>query len=172
MNIPPPKFLVKWLVTRAKRSPIESILGSDGSLYMERYTLFKRDYLWVRLHITHRSDEGAHLHDHPWRNLSWILDAGYVEEMEHETICRIPGDIIYRGLDARHRLDLYAYDDELTIPCTSLFITGKWQQVWGFYKNGVKIPWREYLTEHNSRALLMKQQRRRKVVDISSRREH
>lgn len=168
MNIQPPKFLVKWLINRAMRTPIESILGSDGSLYMERYTLFKRDWLWIRLHITRRGDEGEHLHDHPWRNVSWILEGGYLEETGHKVFRRVKGDLIFRSLKMRHRLDLYTGGGFL-LPCISLFITGRWQQVWGFYKNGVKIPWREYLAQHNTRALLMKQQRK---PDTSSRQEH
>lgn len=147
MNIYPPRWLVNWLVKRAERRPLDFIYDDDGSLYMKRYTLFQFPWVWARIHVTHRSDADPHLHDHPWRNVSWILDGSYGEELPDHSPwsvrlkVRHHGDIIFRGLKFRHRLDIYR------APCISLFITGKYKQSWGFFVDDKKIPWRDYLAQ-------------------------
>lgn len=153
LRIPPPRWLINWAISQADHNPIPDITHDDGSLYMERGTIFRCEWMWIRVHITYRSDKDPHRHDHPWRNISWILVNGYIEDMPTGRVKRIPGEIIFRGLKSQHRLDLYTVmrsdgkPSEIfgMAPCVSLFITGRWLQTWGFFVDGVKVPWREYL---------------------------
>lgn len=150
MHLHPPNRLVDLMIAKAKENPIPSIFGPDGSLYMERYTLYRKPQVWARIHVTYRSDLDPHLHDHPWRNVSWILKNGYLEQMPDRSVYRYKGDIIYRGLKSRHRLDLLIDDRGAIQPCTSLFITGEWKQVWGFFlENNVKVPWKQYIHQRD-----------------------
>jgi len=154
MHIYPPKRLVDWLVARAKRDPLPSIYHPKDGLYMERFNLKHWRYLWLRLHITWRSDADKHRHDHPWWSISWILDNGYFEQYEDHTELRWRGDIVFRRATTSHRLDL-TYDETLRdgtlLPCVSLFITGPKVQSWSFIVDGAKVPWRQYIAERDSK---------------------
>lgn len=155
MRIPCPDWLLHRIERRAQQNPITPIYGSDGSMYMERWTVFKREWLWVRLHVTHRSDEDREMHDHPWRNLSWILRTGYVEHMPGKSVQRRAGDLVWRRLSDRHRLELVD-----NAPSTSLFFTGRWRQMWGFFEeDGTKVPWRIYIRRKEKRIRIMKENR-------------
>lgn len=137
-----------------------NISNAAGDLYMERGWLIKPSW-WTfgcgaRVHKTVRSDTDRHLHDHPWPNVSVILEGGYLEETPAlpenpiflltadrelvQVFSRQPGDVVVRAADDRHRL---------VVPegahCYSLFLMGPWRQVWGFYPRQGKVEWRTYL---------------------------
>jgi hypothetical protein len=54
------------------------LLWADGTIFMTRYTLLKRNALSIKIHRFRRSDE--EMHDHPWAFFSLVLWRGYVEE--------------------------------------------------------------------------------------------
>lgn len=169
MNIPIPKSMVDRLVQRAMSSPYPKhhLVDEDGSVYMERYVLVpfrmrtneQRDArtklainldkirdIAARVHVTHRSDRDRYLHDHPWWNISYILEGSYAEVMpqspkQHPELddvrftieLRKPGDIVFRRATDRHRLILPHDEHGNPAPCKSLFITGPYQRSWGFH---------------------------------------
>lgn len=163
MQIQPPKWLVKWIVNFAKKRdakrPFGHIYDESGSLYMERYVIVPFDCKWtaklaVRVHIIHQSDRDPHFHDHPWSNLSWIIDGpGYWEHtpepdpMDIFGQCircerRFRGEFVKRSHTDRHRIELpHSRDVE---PVTSLFFTGPYRHGWGFWVQETKVPWRLY----------------------------
>jgi len=143
-------WLVNRLIARAKRTPYVHLEG-----YMERYWLipYSRWFPAVRIHHILRSDDNRAFHDHPWAYLSIILRGGYTEVTPYFEAADEPGkvrylkyypagSILFRKAKSFHRLQVAEGQTAWT-----LFITFKWQQVWGFlpYKDGVKIPYREYL---------------------------
>lgn len=100
----------------------------------------------IRVHEILRSDVGCDPHDHPWPYLTIILKGGYWERRYdadgslQSTEWHGPGSIIYRPANSWHMLVLFA--DQ---PATTLFITGKKAQRWGFNVGGEKVDCRTYL---------------------------
>lgn len=158
--------VANWLISRAKRTPYFHIMSPDGTeVYMYRWWLFNPyDYdtrelkypripFSVRIHHIMEPDGDRHLHDHPWNARTIILKNGY-EEVRSEAVQL--GSIRSLGLtyDRKtgytgklrfgefHRISAVHAGGAVT-----LFITGKYQGVWGFLVDGIKKPWREYLAE-------------------------
>lgn len=89
----------------------------------------------VRVHEILRSDLGRDPHNHPWPYLTIILRGAYIEERFDDTGKLIsdpdgewhgPGSILWRPANSWHKLHLYGGT------VTTLFITGKKCQRWGF----------------------------------------
>lgn len=99
----------------------------------------------VRVHEILRSDDGRDPHDHPWPYLTIILRGGYWETRYNaagEKISRRwhgPGSIMYRPAGSWHRLDV-----PNGMVTTTLFITGRYVDTWGFNVNGKKVPHCDY----------------------------
>lgn len=164
---------IEAIISQAKAGSYFPIKTPDGGVYMDRQWIIERDQSplgWgARIHRIMRSDEDRHLHDHPWHNVSVILEGGYIELMPNDTmvldalpepmrsqvrdkagepliaIVRKPGDVIYREDVTRHRL---------IIPnsghATSLFLVGPKTQEWGFYTEKGKVLWTDYLEADGS----------------------
>lgn len=135
------------LIARAKRTPYFHLPG-----YMDRYWLF-RNFLGMsaRVHVTYRSDEDLVLHDHPWDNISLLLDGYYWEKTFDRQPSQWPGalpplksklymvgDIVARRAEKAHRL-------ELSYQVVTLFITFGKRRPWGFYTAHGWVYWRQYL---------------------------
>jgi hypothetical protein len=108
--------------------------------------LFQRFDIAIRVHEILRSDTGRDPHDHPWPYLTIILRGGYWEVCYNDAGEEIsfrwhgPGSILYRPAGSWHRLILPKRHT-----CTTLFITGKKAQSWGFLVAGEKVPYYTYL---------------------------
>ena len=128
--------------------------------------LWRRMLPSVRIHHIMRPDQDRHLHTHPWNARTIILDGWYSEErygdpdMPPSTdSLRWPGPFYdapprdeyrrARGYTGPlrhgefHRITAVSHGGVWT-----LFITGRKRGSWGFDVDGVKVPWREYLAQH------------------------
>lgn len=132
---------MNWLVSRlaarlmtiAARRPPDVVIGGDADPYMRRWWVIPRNRLFnVYLHHFMRSDDDRALHDHPWWNLSILLQGRYVEH----TISagginvhtkRHAGQWKFRRAVSAHRIEL------VDGPCWTLFITGPRLREWGFH---------------------------------------
>lgn len=145
-----PEKFVDWLIARAKRTPYFHLGG-----YMNRWWLLP--YTWwrpaARIHEILRSDDDRAFHDHPWPYMTIILRGGYFEVRptydESGLFTGItrrwygPGSVLFRRAKSWHRLE---------VPCgtiaTTLFITGRMSQKWGFQTTPVpKLYHRDYVQE-------------------------
>lgn len=154
--------IADWLITRAKRTPYFHLPG-----YMNRWWLvpYNRFFPAVRIHEILRSDEGRDFHDHPWPYLSIILKGSYTEvkPVWDESGIYVgetrrvygPGSVIFRKARSWHRLEV-----EFGRIVTTLFITGKYQQRWGFlvcaasktdYRTYLNLPQSPTQTERGNR---------------------
>jgi hypothetical protein len=147
--------LVNFLIKRSMKTPYTHIYGHDNpdELYMRRFWLFNPysretnmpKYKWfpwsIRIHNIMRADDDRDLHDHPWNARTIILRGGYIEELIRGDNVMVPGMTRKIEFEQYHRIDFVSSNDETW----TLFISGSYQGVWGFLKDGVKIPWREYL---------------------------
>ena len=160
-------MLVNKLINYAKRTPYFHLAG-----YMERYWLVPytsagsagrpddgtgvltwatpirklcQYFFGARIHHILRSDLGRDPHDHPWPYLTIILKGGYFEQRYNskgqQTSARWhgAGSILYRPANSWHKLTLPPGETAWT-----LFITGKYQNKWGFLTTLGKVPHNQY----------------------------
>lgn len=165
--------LIAWILSRkpvataiinhALRTPYFHLPSNEDPSYMERYWVFnpyqrannqqaESKYKWfpwnIRVHWIKRADRELHLHDHPWHARTIILKGGYVEERllpfhlgaGSEQFIRTRGDTATIGYEQYHRITNVTDGGTWT-----LFISSKYQGIWGFLVDGVKVPFKEYL---------------------------
>lgn len=141
-----------WLIQYAMRTPYSHLPSNEDPSYMGRFWLFnpytKKKTLisWIpfsiRIHHIKRADAERHPHDHPWDARTIIL-IGYYEEYrlgDRFTHLRGPGDTATLGFNQYHSITRVS-----THGVWTLFISWRYQGVWGFMKDGKKIPHDEYL---------------------------
>jgi hypothetical protein len=132
--------LINWAWTR----PADFLIGGIGNPYLRRwYRIPRNRWFNVYVHELLRSDDDRALHDHPWCNVSVILDGSYTEHTIakggiHHRAIRRPGDVVFRLPWAAHRL-------EVSAPCWSLFITGPVVRQWGFHCERGWVPWQQFV---------------------------
>jgi hypothetical protein len=111
----------KWIVIEGCR---------DKRPLLTRYVLWdngKKGGLF--LHVFWRSDEDRELHDHPWDFLTWLLWAGYTEELEGgRRVRRWPLSILFRRAEHSHRVEI----PEGKIAVTLVLAFPK-RRDWGFW---------------------------------------
>lgn len=114
------------------------VIGSLNDPYLFRWKLIPMNRLLnVYLHLFVRSDRDV-AHDHPWDNLSIILQGSYTENAYGKSLIRKPFRPIFRTAESSHRLEVSGL-------VWSLFITGPKRRSWGFYAPEGWIPWRKFL---------------------------
>ncbi len=126
-----------WADSIMQRKP-DFVIGDD---YLRRWWVMPRNAVSnVYLHEIRHSDDDRALHDHPWRNASWLLRGRYIEHTPEGSFEREAGEYIERRAEALHRLELYPGETAV-----SLFFTGEKTRDWGFdCPNGWR-PWQEFL---------------------------
>lgn len=138
------RFLANQIAT--SRSP-DVVIGGSERPYLRRWWVIPRNRFFnVYLHQFLRSDDDRALHDHPWINLSILIDGEYTEHTiakggVHYRVIRKTGAI--SGLKARmpaaaHRVELHAG------PVWTLFITGPNVRSWGFHCPKGWVHWRDF----------------------------
>ena len=144
-----PERISDWLIERAMRTPFSHIPG-----YMERYWLIPyqegdRQQIAARIHHILRSDNDREFHDHPWPYLTVLLRGSYTEVtpvydrsgifVEERRVRYEQGSVLRRAAKSWHRLEVEPGQTVWT-----LFITGPYQQRWGFMLNPAnKVYWRD-----------------------------
>jgi hypothetical protein len=126
--------VLRLLASRVTRRPPDVVIGGRERPYLLRWFVIPRNRVFnIYLHRFLRSDDDRALHDHPWWNLSILIDGSYTEHRiaaggVHEKVVLHAGDSRLR-LSGRiaHRVELHDG------PCTTLFITGPRYREWGFH---------------------------------------
>lgn len=117
----------------ADSRPPDRIIGGAHNPYMRRWHVIPRNPLFnIYLHHFLRSDDDRALHDHPWWNVSVLLEGEYTEHTiaaggVNLRVVRKAGDWKCRLPTSAHRIELHAG------PCWTLFITGPRIRSWGFH---------------------------------------
>lgn len=118
---------------------VKTFTGVNGP-YLTVYTLLRVLGVSVCVHHFHRGDEDRDCHDHPFSFLSLILRGRYREHLYDGTsVDRGVLSLRYRSSLHRHRIEL------LGKPCWTLCIKRASDREWGFWPDGVFVPWRTYL---------------------------
>lgn len=137
-------FLARRLIALSRKRPPDVIIGGTEQPYLRRWWLIPRNRFFnVYLHHFLRSDDDRALHDHPWWNLSVLLDGRYVEHTIeaggiNRRVSRAAGDWKLRRAAAAHRIELDAG------PCWTLFLTGPTLRAWGFHCPRGWVHWRDF----------------------------
>lgn len=148
------QWITKWLAKRCravtqKRGP-DFIIGGIENPYLLRWHVVRwNKFMSIYIHIFVRSDTDEALHDHPWANMSWILDGRYIEWMPYDLkrwpelrdltpYIRKAGDVVFRKASQPHRVELQHLPflqpaRSIEIPVLSLFVTGPRIREWGFH---------------------------------------
>ena len=122
--------IINWA---RKRSP-DFVVGGSVNPYLLRWFVIPRNPVFnIYVHLFLRSDDDRALHDHPWVNLSILLDGSYTEHtiaaggINVRTV-RNAGVWKFRSSGKQaHRIELTSG------PCWTLFITGPRYRHWGFH---------------------------------------
>lgn len=132
----------------ARRAP-NFIVGGADNPYMLRWWIIPRNKFFnIYLHKFLRSDDDRALHDHPWLNVSYLLEGEYVE---HSILAGgVCTAIKYRAGDLKFRRAKTAHWIEIDKPCWSLFITGPVIRNWGFHCPKGWRPWQVFVDQRDS----------------------
>lgn len=140
-----------WRIA-GNRKP-DFIIGGADAPYMLRWWIVPRNrWFNIYLHRFLRSDDDRALHDHPWGNVSLLIDGEYTEHtisaggVQHRQIYTA-GDLKFRRATAAHRVELHAG------PCWSLFITGPVIREWGFHCPAGWRPWKQFVSDRDNGAI-------------------
>jgi hypothetical protein len=140
-------MLLERMRELADSRPPDFIIGGDTlcNAYMHRWWVIPRNPIFnIYLHHFLRSDDDRALHDHPWINLSIILEGEYTEHtIDAGGVCyavvRKAGEFKFRGARSAHRIELH------NGPCWTLFITGPKIRTWGFHCPKGWRRWQEFV---------------------------
>ena len=118
-----------WLIARVTRRAPDFVIGGEQRPYLKRWWVIPQNRLMnVYLHQFLRSDDDRAEHDHPWANVSWLLQGYYWEWRNDVAHLRIAGDVVVRPSGRiHHRIQLIG-----GAPVWTLFVTGPKYREWGF----------------------------------------
>jgi len=146
--------LAYWAYRYMETHPISQVIPDNDSAsrvtLIYRWDVFDLPGFHIRLHHLVNSDTTRDLHDHPWWNVTLLLDGTYSEVRPwrmgdfynfeigapNPTDRRRAGDVVFRGALARHRIVLdttYGAGGYRPLPAVSLFIHGRNKRDWGFW---------------------------------------
>lgn len=135
--------MIKKLAEFVMKRPPDFIIGAHRNPpYIRRWWVIPRNRFFnIYLHEVQQDDDDRAMHDHPWINMSYILDGGYNEVTPKGTFPLTKGQFRFRRPTALHRLELM--DGQRTL---SLFITGPKVREWGFMTDDGWIFWEDFVS--------------------------
>lgn len=136
--------MLSWLDVRSRAHPDE--------VYLRRLRVVNTPWFSVYLHWIYDEDRDRFPHDHPWNFCSFIVRGGYVEELYDS-----PGADAVRLRWRRwswHRMPLGKAHRivDITGPLLTLVVTGRREQVWGFWTPRGKLPYSDYVKAYPDEA--------------------
>jgi hypothetical protein len=125
----------------ASREP-DVIIGPDRNPpYIRRWWVIPRNrWFNIYLHEVQQDDDDRALHDHPWVNMSYVVEGGYNEVTPKGVFPLRTGGIRFRRPTALHRLELM--DGKRTV---TFFLTGPRVRDWGFQTPNGWIFWEDFV---------------------------
>lgn len=73
--------------------------------YMERWTLFNKGRLHIRIQKLLSGDKTPFMHSHPYAFVSLILSGGYTEQLENQVVRHKRWHLIFRRSTTFHRIE-------------------------------------------------------------------
>lgn len=141
-----PAIVLRWAKRKAHhlmttREP-DFFIGGKEDPYMVRWWVIPRNkwFNWY-MHLIVKSDRDEALHDHPWINLSLLVNGAYDEYTPSGVERLSEGELRMRRPTAAHRLAMVGDSEEIV----TFFFTGPVWRHWGFHcKNGWRH-WKDFV---------------------------
>ena len=154
-----PSILLRPLVWVVKQyvasQPPDEEITIHGEPYMNRWkTLPVNRTFNTFIHYFMHSDEDRAQHDHPWDNVSILLEGSYIERLSGGRMrVRKAGDVVVRRATEQHRIELFRDIERGTeVPVLTIFIRFKKWREWGFIcTDGRWFHWRNFLAHEDRR---------------------
>ena len=153
------------LIYRVCEREADQTIGDPHQPYLYRWWLIPRNR-WFNIYLHHfcRSDDDRALHDHPWWNLSWLIEGEYDEVVPvkclgpalsaesnlHGVVRRRPGAVVLRRAKSAHRVALVRDSLGYEKACWTLFLTGPRVRDWGFWCPNGWRHWHEFTDPEDS----------------------
>lgn len=143
---------MRWFEKIAANRPPDFIIGGADPYMLRWWVIPRNRWFNIYLHRFLRSDDDRALHDHPWPNMSYLLDGSYTEHtiaaggVNYSRIANT-GSIKLRGPRFAHRVELHDG------PCWSLFITGPVVREWGFHCPAGWRHWKLFTSDRDKGAI-------------------
>jgi hypothetical protein len=115
----------------------DEIVHADGAPYLERFHVVASKAMGVRYHHWLSSD-ARDPHDHPWPNVTVVLEGILREHTAHGVETLSPGSIMTRPAKRPHRIEL------VTADAWTLFVHGPMERRWGFITDQGWVYWQEW----------------------------
>ena len=144
--------LMRWpLFLTFPRQP-DFVVGDSWNPYLRRWWIIPRNK-WFNVYLHHfcKSDDDRALHDHPYWNVSILLRGRYREHMQDGTmVVRRAGNVVFRGAEAAHRIQLYTSLWGNPQRAWTIFITGPRVREWGFLCPQGWRHWRDFTSTRDA----------------------
>lgn len=136
--------IVAWAIGKLTNRQPDFVIGGGDPYLMRWWVIPRNRFFNVYLHLFLRDDDDRAHHDHPWANVSILLQGKYIEHKiqaggVHVQHRREAGSVVFRLPSAAHRISLIK-----GAPCWSLFMTGPVMREWGFHCRRGWVPWQEF----------------------------
>jgi hypothetical protein len=144
MRIPEPirRVLLRRAAHIASSRPADFVIGPERGYLFRWHVIPRNRFANVYLHHIGADDDDRALHDHPWWNVSVILEGSYWEHLPGGIVIqRGAGSVVKRRATALHRIELC----EGCRAVWSLFLTGPTVRTWGFQCPRGWKPWYEFV---------------------------
>ena len=135
--------LIKHLAEKIMASrPPDFVIGPHRNPpYIRRWWVIPRNrWFNIYLHEVQQDDDDRALHDHPWVNMSYVVEGGYNEVTPKGVFPLHVGGVRFRRPTALHRLKLIGHKRTVTF-----FITGPKVREWGFQTPQGWIWWKDFV---------------------------
>lgn len=136
--------MLKWLANRImnSREPDFVIGPHRNPPYIRRWWVIPRNKFFnIYLHEVQQDDDDRALHDHPWYNMSYVVEGGYNEVTPRGWFPLLAGQVRFRRATALHRLELLGGKRTVTF-----FVTGPRIRDWGFDTPSGWIAWKDFVS--------------------------
>jgi hypothetical protein len=130
---------------------VKVITSKEGQVHFRRYRLLATPWFNIYIHQILKSDEEAHMHDHPWAFYSFILKGGYKEVSSYEvdgwkevhTNYYLRHSLVHHKRNDAHKLTLMA-----SCVWTLVLTYGK-HETWGYQTEAGWIDFQSYREQKN-----------------------
>lgn len=142
------------------------VIGETDNPYLNRWHIARNNWFSIYVHQFLRDDDDRALHDHPWASVSIVLSGGYFDvtpgpDGSQQRRWYGPGNVIFRGATATHRVELRTrpntkmrwYFSWEKLPAWTLFIAGPRIREWGFHCPQGWVHWRKFTAGKNGETI-------------------
>jgi hypothetical protein len=125
---------------------VKEIRSKTGELHFRRYAIFECFWFNIYLHRIFRDDQDKDPHNHPWNFWSIILWGAFIEDGLHDKTSGI------KSVGTCHYMSMKDYHKNRVISTvTTLVLTGKRSQDWGYMTKDGYVGWEEYRENKNDK---------------------